>query len=271
MDKSIAIVTGSASGMGEACAIAMAAAGWPVLMCDVNTGRLEEAAERLKSSGNHSEVLTLSGDLTDPSFFQDLDAALAGRKIGAVIHAAGLSSTMADAARILDVNLGATIRLVDFASTRMASGGAIVILASMAAHLLGDVLDGRIGAIRTPEEAAALIEISQPSALAYSVSKRGVYLLVQNRAEELGRRGARIVSISPGVIDTPMGRQEALEHASMKEIVATSPAGREGDASEVAAAAVFLCSSQASFITGCDLLVDGGAVAVARYRSNRKA
>lgn len=264
-------MTGAASGMGHASAIAMAEAGWPVLMCDVNAVRLGDAADGLRKAMPQAEILSLAGDMTDPAFYDELGRLLAGRPVGALVHAAGLSSTMADATRILAVNLGATITLAEFAKPRMAEGSAAVILCSTSAHMLGDLFDSRIGAVVTPEDADALIDIAPNSVLAYSVSKRGVYLFVQNQALDFGRRGLRIVSISPGVIDTPMGRQEQQTHAMMQEIVDCSPAGRKGQPSEVAAAAVFLCSPQASFITGCDLLVDGGEVASDRFRPSRQA
>jgi len=268
--KGPAIVTGAASGMGEASAIAMVNAGWPVLMCDLNAERLDDAAARLKAAIPRAGIATLAGDLSDPSFYDRLDETLSGRQIGAVVHAAGISSTMADAPRVMDVNLAATIRLVDFARSRMAPGGAVVLFASTSAYLLGDKFDSRISAVTRPEDVSDILDLVPDSVVAYSVSKRGVYLLAQNQALDFGRHQARIVSISPGLIDTPMGRQEQQTHTMMQEIVDFSPAGRKADPSEVAAAAVFLCSPQASFITGCDLLVDGGAVAVDRLRPSKQ-
>lgn len=271
MTKPIAIVTGAASGMGEASALAMAEAGWPVLACDVNADRLADAADRLRNQVANAEILTIAGDMTDPAFYERLGATLGDRPVGALVHAAGVSSTMADAARVLAVNLGATIRLVEFVKPRIVKGGAAVIICSTSAYLLGNKFDARIGAVVTPEDADALVDLTPSSVEAYSVSKRGVYLLVQNQALDFGRYGARIVSISPGIIDTPMGRQEQERHTMMQEIVDFSPAGRKAHPSEVANVAVFLCSPKASFVTGCDLLVDGGAVAADRFRPSKKA
>lgn len=103
-------------------------------------------------------------------------------------------------------------------------------------------------------------EIEDPG-LAYMWAKRGVHRLVRREAVRFGRVGARICSVSPGIIDTPMGRQEAAARPTNELLVQHTPLGREGRAEEVAAAAGFLLSDGASFVNGIDLLVDGGVVA----------
>src|SRR3546814_2511230 len=91
---------------------------------------------------------------------------------------------------------------------------------------------------------------------AYSWAKRGVQRFVRQEAMRLGPVGARICSISPGIIDTPQGRQEAETHAVMQQLVEMSALGREGRSEELAAVAAFLLSDEASFLTGTDVLVD---------------
>ena len=100
--------------------------------------------------------------------------------------------------------------------------------------------------------------------MAYVWAKRGVHRLVQREAITLGRRGARICSVTPGIIDTPMGRQEAAARPTNDLLVKHTPLGREGHPEEVAAAAAFLLSDEASFISGIDVPVDGGVVAAVR-------
>jgi NAD(P)-dependent dehydrogenase (short-subunit alcohol dehydrogenase family) len=98
--------------------------------------------------------------------------------------------------------------------------------------------------------------------LAYQTSKRGVHRLVRSKAAAWGARGARIVSVSPGINDTPMNRALEADQPIMQQIIASSPLGRRGTPDEIAAVVAFVTSDEASLLTGSDVLADGGMVSV---------
>jgi NAD(P)-dependent dehydrogenase (short-subunit alcohol dehydrogenase family) len=174
---------------------------------------------------------------------------------------------MANGRRIYEVNLRATSRLLAAMQPVLVSGSAAVCFASIAGHAvppvqpLTEVLDDPDADDFYERLAALGVDPEQPET-AYALSKLGVLRLVRRLAPAWGARGARILSLSPGIIDTPMGRLEDENQPLMAQMVTASPLQREGSAAEVAAVAAFLCSPAASYMTGSDVLVDGGMVAM---------
>lgn len=260
--EAIAIITGAASGMGEATARIMRQGGWRLLLCDKAGSRLSEVRNGLDVGAP-----IVAGDIATAEFVEDLVVALNGAHVGALIHCAGLSSTMGDPERIMQVNLAATMRLLDVVRPRMAPNSAAVLFASTAGHLLGDVLDEAIMKALAESDLASLLAYASDSSAAYSISKRAIQLLVRREAPLFGKQGARIVSLSPGIVATPMARAEMQRHPIMARLIAESPAGRAAHPDEIAGVAAFLCSSAASFITGTDILVDGGSLAASALKT----
>jgi NAD(P)-dependent dehydrogenase (short-subunit alcohol dehydrogenase family) len=258
--QGVAIITGAAGGMGAAAVARLAQSGRPLILCDLDERRLTPIVATLRDGGCTAE--SLAGDIADMAFPAQLLAAVGDRDIGILIHTAGLSPTMADAARILAVNFDATARLVDAVRPRMALGGCAVLISSSSAHMVrSEEIDQTIAQSVESRNAAALAPgISKPE-MAYPISKRAVIRLVAQEAAAFGARGARIVSISPGLIDTPMSHAELEASDQMKMLLAKTPLQRLGLADEIASVAVFLCSEEASYITGCDIRVDGGTLA----------
>ena len=254
-----AIVIGAGSGMGSAVAARLAEVHERLLLADV----VVEAAERVASElpGNaevHRCDLTSSDDLVA------LVEAAGG--FHALVVTAGLSPTMAPGRRIVEVDLvGPALALGAFEGTARA-GAAALVLSSMAGHLapalpeVDAVLDEPLAPDLLDRLAAAGVDVDEPGT-AYSFAKRGVLRLVRRVAVAWGARGARLLSLSPGIVDTPMGRQEAAAQPMMEAMVSGSPLARQITADEVAAVAAFLVSDAASAMTGTDVLVDGGAVA----------
>lgn len=263
--KNVAVITGATGGMGSATARAMAGENWPLILCDLDAERLEAAAAPLRAAG--AQVETLAGDVADPDFPGMLAALLADRPIGAVVHAAGLSPTMAGAERIMAVNYDATARLVAMIRPRMAPGACAVLISSSSAYECKvPELEAALKTIVPGEESSSLLGmVKGNSGFAYMASKRGVQLMVEQQAWAFGERGARIMSISPGLIDTSMGRQEQKARPQMATMLARTPLGRYGSADEIATVAAFLCSPAASFVSGSDIKVDGGMLAVMHW------
>jgi NAD(P)-dependent dehydrogenase (short-subunit alcohol dehydrogenase family) len=260
-DKSgLAIVTGAAGGIGSATAAQLAAQGWSLILCDLDSARIEAVASPLRAAGQQMDML--AADLADPAFPSALIAMVANRPIGALIHTAGLSPTMGDAARIFAVNYDATVRLIDTVRPRMVEGGCAVLIASSSGYLMkSPQIDAALDALKQGQDSSSLLKLVPDSGRAYSLSKRAVIRLVAREAAAFGAQKSRIVSISPGLIDTKMGRAEQTASPQMAVMLAKTPLGRYGLAEEIASVAVFLCSSGASFVSGCDIKVDGGMLA----------
>jgi NAD(P)-dependent dehydrogenase (short-subunit alcohol dehydrogenase family) len=179
---------------------------------------------------------------------------------------AGISPRMADPLTILEVNLGATVRLVDAIRGRMADGSAAVLIASNSAYFpLPPEAKEAFSKPLPPEGVVALAHYAPDGLVAYPLSKFGVMALVKREAKAFGERGARIVSISPGATDTAMVASEKGQSAQLDAMIAAQAVPRMARPEEMANLAVFLCSSKASFITATDILADGGMINAAGF------
>ncbi len=196
-------------------------------------------------------------DLTDSASLIRLASSV--DHLDALVVTAGVSPATADAHAIFDVDLAGMARVLQAFESLVAPGSGAVCVASMAGHL-GVWPATTIRQLDDPLSTPDAGLTSDPST-AYMLAKLGVIRLVRRTAPEWGRRGARIVSVSPGVVETPMGNLESAGTGGTAEIAHGSALGRIGQPEELAAVIAFLCSDQASYITGTDILVDGGAVA----------
>ncbi|RZE25596.1 short-chain dehydrogenase [Streptomyces albidoflavus] len=268
MGRNVVVVIG-VGGMGEAIARRQGP-GNRLLLADFDEATLAAVAERLRGQGH--EVVTQAVDVSSASSVTALAEAAAGLgPVTQVVHTAGLSPVQASPAAVLRVDLLGTALVVEEFGHVVAPGGAGVVIASMAGHMLRTPLtaEQESALAHTPAGELLRLPFADPEALgqgAYGLAKYGNRLRVQAASAAWGARGARINSVSPGVIATPMGQQE-LDGASgrtMRAMVAASGTGRLGTPEDIAEAAAFLLGPGASFITGNDLLVDGGVVAALR-------
>ena len=255
----VAIVTGAASGMGAAIARAFARQGRAMILSDLNGGSLEQF---VAAQDDGVRIDIVAGDISSPDFPARVVAALGARKVGVLAHAAGVSPSMANGRRVFDVNFTATRRLVEVLLPSMASGGVAILVASNSGQMIARPLfDRAIRKVLRGTSSLIVTMMLRNPRTAYPLSKRAVQLYAAKMAPAFGKRGARIVSLSPGMIDTTMGRLEKSAGPEMDKLIGVTPLGRMGEADEIAAVVAFLASPAASYITGTDILVDGGTVA----------
>jgi NAD(P)-dependent dehydrogenase (short-subunit alcohol dehydrogenase family) len=240
-------------------------AGRTIVLGDVNAGALRAAADALGNDGH--QALTREVDVTSrASVAAVAEMAQAAGRVTSVVHTAGLSPQQASADAVLAVDLLGVALSIDEFGRVIEPGGAAVVIASMAGHMqpaLDPALVQQLASVPAEDllglEACSTITSSQ---MAYPFAKRANQIRVAAAAASWGERGARINSISPGVISTAMGRLELDSESGtlMRAMVDNSGLRRLGTPEDIAAATEFLLGPSASFITGTDLLVDGGVI-----------
>ncbi|GAS88294.1 SDR family oxidoreductase [Mycolicibacterium brisbanense] len=269
----VSVITGGAGGMGTATA-KIVGRDHSVVLCDVRQDRLDTALSQLSDLG--IDATAVNCDVTDRQAVDELfDTASGLGPVASVIHAAGVSPSMGDGDYVMRTNALGTVNVNEVFYAAAPEGAAIVNVASMAAHLLPDALIPAAQfplALRDEEQfmsgmaAACGIGGEQARAgLAYAVSKNFVKWYSSSQAERFNSRGLRIVSVSPGSVDTEMGRLE--EQAGAGAMVADAAVPRWGKPEEMAELFAFCASDRAGYLTGTDILNDGGVVASVRERA----
>jgi NAD(P)-dependent dehydrogenase (short-subunit alcohol dehydrogenase family) len=271
--KPVAIITGASGGMGKSIA-RLLGQGHRLILNDVASESLETLAQSLRDEG--TAVDTLAGDLSQPGVAEGL-VTLVGQSgmLRTVVNAAGLSPIQAKWPAIVAANAIGPARLLAAVEPLLERGTACVMIASVAGHLgprdeaaetlLASPLQLGLEGLLEPR----LLDLAQADGgtmegHAYSLTKRAIIRMCEDRAVQWGRSGARIVSLSPGMIWTPMGRQEAEGGRRAQALVDATPAGRWGTSMDIALTVQFLVSEAGSYISGSDVRVDGGAVVAMR-------
>jgi len=261
-------------GAGQICqAIARRVGfGKHVLLADMRPGNANAAAEVLGNVG-----YDVSGATVDVSSREAvhtlIEKATGLGNVTGLIHAAGVSPTQASPATILKVDLyGAALVLEEFGNV-IARGGAGVVIASQSGHRLPPLTVEQNKALAmTPVEELLSLAFLQPDKVAdslhaYQISKRGNSLRVMAEAVRWGKRSARVNTISPGIIITPLAKDELTgpRGAGYRRMIEGSAAGRAGTPDEVGTVGALLMGPDGGFITGGDFLMDGGVTAAYWY------
>jgi NAD(P)-dependent dehydrogenase (short-subunit alcohol dehydrogenase family) len=269
VQEHVVVVIG-VGGMGEAIA-RQQGLGRHLLLADFNVEAMDAVATRLETDGYR--VATVQVDVSDRESVRALaHSAISRGPVVQVVHTAGLSPVQAGVEAILRVDLyGVAVVLAEFGEV-IAPYGTGVVIASMAGHVLGSLASDQEAALMgAPLDDLLCLPFLQPEVIAdpahaYMVAKRANVLRVMQESLSWGRRNARVNSISPGIIATPMGRDEleGENGAGMRSLMEASGTGRVGTSTDIAKATAFLLGPDSSFVTGTDLLVDGGALAALR-------
>lgn len=244
------------------------ASGKKVIIGDKNLEHARAAADLLNQAG--FDAVAMAADLSSRESI--LSVINEAQKYGAVkylVNAAGVSPSQASIETILNVDLYGTAVLLEEVGKVIAEGGCGVTISSQSGHRMPALTPEEDRALATtPTDELLSLSLLQPGNVrdtlhAYQLSKRCNVKRVMAEAVKWGERGARINSISPGIIVTPLAVDEfnGPRGDFYKNMFAKCPSGRPGTADEVAHVAELLMSEKGAFITGSDFLIDGGATA----------
>ena len=266
MKKEIVVVIGPGQ-IGQAIARRVGV-GKHVLLADKHEDNAKAAAETLGNAGYEASTATVDVSSREAVTTLVREASKLGDITG-LIHAAGVSPSQASPETILKVDLYGTALVLDAFADVIAEGGAGVVIASQSGHRLPALTVEQNEALATtPVEDLLKLPFLQPDRVkdslhAYQLSKRGNSLRVMAEAVRWGKRGARVNTISPGIIITPLAKDELTgpRGEGYRRMIDLSPAKRPGTPDEVANVGALLMGPDGGFITGSDFLMDGGVTA----------
>jgi NAD(P)-dependent dehydrogenase (short-subunit alcohol dehydrogenase family) len=264
--RQVTVVVGAGQ-IGQAIARRVSA-GKHVVLADLHQANAKAAAEVLADAGFDIDTATV--DVSSRESVHALVKSTATRgDITGVIHAAGVSPSQAPPEAILAVDLYGTAVVLEEFGNVIASGGAGVVIASQSGHRLGALTPEQDKALATtPAEELLALPMLQPDEVAdtlhaYQLAKRGNSLRVMAESVRWAKRGARLNTISPGIIITPLAKDELSgpRGEGYRRMIEQSPVGRAGTPDEVGSVGALLMGSDGAFITGSDFLMDGGVTA----------
>lgn len=264
MKKEVAVLLG-VGGIGVAC-IRRVGYGRHVIIANRSLDKAERVAEELHNSG--FETTAMRADLSSKEdILNIIKEAQKYGEITKVVNAAGVSPSQAPVEKILEVDLYGTAVFMEEFGKVIAPGGSCIIISSQSGHRLGALSqeDNELLALTPTEELLNLDMLKKidNTLTAYQYAKRCNVLRVASESVKWGKKNARINSISPGIIITPLANDElnGPRGENYRKMLELSPAHRAGITDEVGDLCEYLMSDKAGFITGADFLIDGGTTA----------
>lgn len=259
--KPVCVITGGSGGIGLESAKMFR--DYTVVIADINEQALAAGKEELTALG----IDTVTA-ICDVSKKEQTDAlAKKASELGTitgVVHTAGVSGSVSNPDLVMKIDLIGSEYIVESFLPYMEAGSSMVLIASMMASVVppNPAYDNLMLNCQEEDFLAKIAPFAEGNAdHAYNFAKRGVRLLTEKWAGAYGEKGARINSVSPGIIETKMALQAAADHPEqMERMSKATPLKRNGKPEDIANVVKFLCSDAAAFITGTDILVDGGLI-----------
>lgn len=261
MKNQVIVITGAAGGIGTGCAYALKE--YKLIVSDNVKEAVDTTVKKLTEDGY--DAVGFPCDITNKDSVEALKEFTKHQgEFKGIVHTAGVSGSVGNTKKVFDINLAGTEMIVNTFYDIIQNGSVMILLGSMMGHTV-EASASYDSALRSPgtENAFSVIEpfVNDDADLMYNFTKRGVLLLCKDNTMRFGRKGARIVTVSPGVILTPMAKKALEEHPdTMKEMEAVNPLGRSGYPEDIGNLVKFLISDSAGFITGTDIAIDGGVL-----------
>lgn len=266
-EKKVCVITGGSSGMGFASARRMGKKGYSLVLAARTPAKLDKALEQLREEG--IEAVACRCDISDWGSVQKLAAFAIGQgAVTTVLHIAGMSPHMGDAEAIMRGNALGTVHIHDAFYPLLAPGGCLVDTASMSAYLAPSFIMPRKSYFLASHDREAfmkkmmarvnLLPAKSRAGAAYAMSKHFVIAYARMEAARFGKRGVRVLSVTPGNFDTPMG---SLEKEEAQAYLTYNALPHLGHPDEIAALYAAVSDPEMGYLTGCDILCDGGCVA----------